>query len=299
MEATVINFSELLSNKLVTWFEAFVKMLPNMVLAVVVFAAFYLLAKSLSNVFQKTFSRFSDNKTITDLFAKTLVASIVALGVFMALSILQLDKAVTSLLAGAGVIGLALGFAFQEIVSNFVAGVLISLQKPYKVGDIIEVANYHGVVKVIDLRVTRVVTFQGLEVLIPNKEIYTSALINYTSTYDRRIDFEVGVSYGEDLLRVTDITTDALRDVKHQAYKAPNVYFKEFGDSSINLVAQVWIEYKTQQQYWEATHDIVTKIKAAFDKNDITIPFPIRTLDFGAKGGIYLHQELEKGIKHG
>lgn len=291
-EKSLDNFFVLAFSKINTWIETLATMLPNFILAAIVFTVFYISAHILSGVFKKTFSRFSDNHTITDLFSKILVVLIVAVGVFMALSILQLDKAVTSLLAGAGVIGLALGFAFQEIVSNFVAGILISLQKPYRVGDIIEVAEYNGVVKTIDLRVTRITTFQGLEVLIPNKQIYTSAMTNYTSTNDRRIDFEVGVSYGENLRNVTKIVEAALESVAHQTDKKSRVFFKEFGDSSINLVAHVWIEYHNQVQYLEASHDIVIKIKEAFDQNNITIPFPIRTLDFGAKGGTHLREEL-------
>ena len=179
----VDNFNSLLAQKLNAWFEAMITMLPNLVLALIVIVGFYYLAKWSNRPMKKVVQRMSDNPAIRDLFTSGVFTAILLLGLFFALSILKLEKAVTSLLAGAGVIGLALGFAFQEIATNFVSGILISLQKPYKIGDIIEIGSYLGEVKRIDLRVTIIRTFDGREVLVPNKTMYTSSLTNYTKTY--------------------------------------------------------------------------------------------------------------------
>ena len=97
---------------------------------------------------------------------------------------------------------MALGFAFQDIAANFVSGILIAFRQPYRIGDIVEVEGYQGEVKSIDLRTTSLVTFQGIEIYIPNKEMFTKPLENYTTTPRRRLDIEVGVSYGDDLRKV-------------------------------------------------------------------------------------------------
>ncbi len=239
--------------------------------------------------------RVSNSKALNDL-ANTLSYLLVFIfGLFISLEILNLEKTVTSLLAGAGVLGLALGFAFQEIASNFVSGIFIALSKPYQVGDIVEVESYFGEVTRISLRTTSIMTFQGLEVLIPNKDMFTKAFINLTTTPTRRMDLAVGVSYGDDLDLVEEITKEALREVKEKvADKEVEVFFDEFGSSSINLKARVWVNYTANSAFVESKHQAIKAIKKAYDKNNITIPFPIRTLDFGIKGGKELADSLSK-----
>ena len=118
------------------------------------------------------------------------------------LSILQLDKAVTSILAGAGIIGLALAFAFQDIAANFISGIFISFRKPIKLGDVVKINDYMGKVEQINLRDTIILTFQGQMVIIPNKDVFQSPIENYSLLGRRRLDLVVGVSYGDDLEKV-------------------------------------------------------------------------------------------------
>ena len=143
-----------------------------------------------------------------------------------------------------------------------------------------------GMVEKIDLRVTVIRTFQGLHVIIPNREIFQNPVTNYTKTYDRRIDLEVGVSYGEDLQRVKEITLNAMDGMPGLLpNKEVKLFYTGFGESSINFVLMLWIHYPDEPGYLEARSEAIMRVKKAFDANDITIPFPIRTLDFGIKGG--------------
>jgi small conductance mechanosensitive channel len=200
---------------------------------------------------------------------------------------------VTSLLAGAGVIGLAIGFAAQEVAANFFSGVIIAFREPYTIGDIIEISGHKGKVKSVNLRTTNIVTFDGLEVFIPNRLIFSEPFTNLTSTIDRRISLNVGVSYGDDLETVPDLIKKSLEDVSYRLKnKEVSVYFTDFGDSSINLVVHVWVKYSENTDYLQSKHESVMAIKKAFDQNGITIPFPIRTLDFGIKGGEKLSATL-------
>lgn len=285
----------LLSEKILNWYEVGVKAIPNLIAAIAIFVLFALLSKLTKKIVSKTLPRITKNQAVIDLLKTISSFLILILGLFIALGILNLDKTVTSILAGAGVIGLALGFAFQEIASNFVSGILIAFREPYRLGDIVEVDNYFGEVIRINLRTTSIMTFEGLEVLIPNKYMFTKPFINLTTTPQRRVDISVGVSYADDLDKVESVTKEALEKIKDRiSYKEVEVFFDEFGGSSINLNARVWVSYPANQAYLVAKHTAIKNIKKAYDENGITIPFPIRTLDFGIKGGKELQEQLSE-----
>ncbi len=125
--------------------------------------------KKLSKFATKIIKRFSDNTTLNSLFASIVYIFFIGITLFTVLSILQLDKAVVSVLAGAGVVGLALAFAFQDIAANFISGIFISFRKPLHIGDIVKLSDYMGKVEEINLRDTVLKTFQGQLVIIPNK----------------------------------------------------------------------------------------------------------------------------------
>lgn len=283
MKFDIDSALSLLSEKITVWYEIMVKSIPNILVAIIVFTIFLFLAKLVKNIVKKILPRITKNKAVINLLKSISYFIVLAIGTFTALEIMNLEKTVTSILAGAGVIGLALGFAFQEIASNFVSGILIAFREPYQSGDIVEINEYMGEVTGINLRTTSITTFQGLEVIIPNKDMFTKPFINYTTTPQRRLDIEVGVSYSDDLKDVVEITKNALKDITGRIKnKEIEVFFYEFGASSINLSARIWINYPGNQNYLIAQHEAIIKIKEEFDNNNITIPFPIRTLDFNS-----------------
>lgn len=291
MTLDLTHYTHLIYNKLGGWAENIVASLPNLAVAIVVVIAFYFGARLGRYLTHKLGGKFIENKTLGYLFSSLVFILIISLGILLALDILNLEKAVTSLLAGAGVIGLALGFAFQDISANLISGVFITFRKPFKVGDIIETQNYFGKVDQIDLRVTTLRTFQGLHVLVPNKDVQNSPLVNYTKTQSRRVDLEVGVSYGENLDEVKRITTETLENLDFRIKDLDvGVFFTEFGSSSINMVLHIWIQYPDEPGYLTGRSETIMAIKKAYDTHGITIPFPIRTLDFGIKGGKTLSQ---------
>lgn len=286
MNINLENPLRLVSDKLEGWLETFLANLPNLVVAVLVVILFYLLAKVLRSTSKKLLSRVSQNEAINNLLATMLFVGIVAAGIFISLGILHLTQAVTTLLAGVGIIGLALGFAFQDIAANFISGVLIAVRQPFKINDIIESGDYFGTVKDINLRTTTVTTFQGLDVLIPNKDIFGNPVVNYTRTPGRRVDLAVGVSYGDDLEKVKQLTIDTVSKLENiDQSKEVTLFFDEFGGSSINFKVRFWAKSPKQIDFLQAQSDAIIAIQKAYDNNNIVIPFPIRTLDFGIKGG--------------
>lgn len=285
--------TELLSNKLYSWYEGVVSVLPNIALALLVFILFLFLAKIARNLSGGLLGKLKYSVSVRNLFKTIVYIFTLLLGLFVCLELLDLEKTVTSLLAGAGVLGLAIGFAFQEIASNFIAGIIIAIREPYKISDIVEIKEFFGEVTEINLRTTHITTFDELEVIIPNKTMFTEPFINYTTTPSRRMDLKVGVSYAEDLQNVEDIALNAVKDIPNRDLsREPEFFYEEFGDSSINFNIRVWVSYPKNQAYLNARHRAIKNIKSAFDANGITIPFPIRTIDFGIKGGKPLSEML-------
>jgi len=288
-----------LTGKLELWLKSIASGLPNFFLAMLVFVIFWFAGKIARRASRDILHHVSHNDSLARLLSGIIHVLVVTFGFFIALGIMELDKTVTSLLAGAGVVGLAIGFAFQEIASNFIAGILIAFRRPFRVHDIVRVNEHEGRITDIDLRTTRVSTYDGLEVIVPNKDMFTNAVTNLTATPQRRVDLDVGVSYGENLREVRDLVLNVLENVSDRFQdKKPEVFFTAFGDSSINFVARVWINKSDPISYHSARNEMVILIKEAFDQNDIMIPFPIRTLDFGIKGGEKLSEVLKlQGIE--
>ncbi len=277
---------ELITGKLEAWLNNTIEMLPNLAVALLVLIVFYAIARIIRNFVGKVLGKVTTNKTVTGLAQTVMGVLVIGIGVFFALSILNLDGMVTSLLAGAGIIGLALGFAFQDIASNFISGVLLSIRHPFGIGDIIDTKGHFGIVQKLNLRNTVIRTPQGQIIYVPNKVVYENPFTNYTKTGARRIDLECGVSYGDDLEKARKVALEAI-DTLESRDKARDVelYYSEFGGSSVNFKLRFWIDFEKLPQYWSAQSEAIIKLKKAFDENDIMIPYPIRTLDFGIRGG--------------
>jgi small conductance mechanosensitive channel len=207
------------------------------------------------------------------------------------LGVLGLDKALTSLLAGIGVVGLALGFAFQDIAANFVSGIILAFKRPFIIGDIIQINDLMGQISRTDLRVTTIETFQGQEVFVPNKDILQGAIYNFSVLRKRRIDIAVGVSYADDLEKVEEVVMNAITNLEGVIDKDKIGFdYSEFDSSSINFNIRFWVDFPGQIGFLKMKSTAIKTIKKAFDEHEITIPFPIRTLDFGIKGGQTLSQ---------
>ncbi|MDO6390771.1 mechanosensitive ion channel [Pontibacter sp. BT731] len=286
---------ELLLGKLESWGEHLILMLPNIVVAIILMIITFVVARFIRNGLDKVIGRISHSAALNNLISTILYIALLAVGFFFVLSVLQLDKVVISLLAGVGIIGLALGFAFQDIAANFISGIIIAVQKPFGVGDMIETNDYFGVIERVSLRTLDIRQPSGELVKLPNKMVFENPVTNYSNGGTRRIDLDVGVSYGEDLERVQQIVIEALQDVKNRVKTRDiDVMFDAFNESSIDFKARFWVSYSQQIDFVSAKSDAIIKIKKAFDANNIMIPFPIRTLDFGIKGGEKLSEHLEQ-----
>jgi small-conductance mechanosensitive channel len=271
---------QILIETLAGWVESFVAHLPNIVAALLIVTAFGLLSRWAERLVERLIARLTRTEAIVRLCGSMARWGTVLGGVFIALNVLQLDNAVMSLLAGAGVVGLALGFAFQDLAANFIAGVFMGFRKPFQIGDVIETGGHVGNVRKLNMRNTLIETFAGPMVIVPNRLVFESALVNYSYKGVRRVELEVGVTYDADLEQVTRVLRETIEALP---FLAPDTrvgtWAFRFGASSIDFKVLYWIRYQGDVGWYEAHHAGVLGIRRAFRENGITIPFPIRTLD--------------------
>jgi small conductance mechanosensitive channel len=290
---------DLLVEKLHGWYEALILLIPNLILAVLIVLVTVFVARLARRGVHGVLHRTSSYEQVNKLLATIVYVVVLAVGVFIALGVLDLDTIVTSLLAGAGIIGLALGFAFQDLASNFIAGILLSIRRPFVVGDIIETSDHMGTVVDVNLRSTRVRTFQGPIAIIPNSQVFQNPVETF-STGHRRVDLGCGVAYGDDLETTRQVALDAVNALDVVDRDRPvDLYFTEFGDSSINFTLRFWLPFQKQTDFLHAQSEAIIALKKAFDEAGITIPFPIRTLDFGVVGGERLDEVLPQRFYEG
>ncbi|MEM9691712.1 MAG: mechanosensitive ion channel family protein [Myxococcota bacterium] len=284
-----------LVEKLKAWADTAVAMLPNLAVAILVLVVFRIVASLVQRAAEAPLQRMTDNQQMHSLALRSLRLLVIVGGFLVALRVVRLDGVVTSALAGIGVVGLALGFAFQDIAANFVSGVILAVRSPFSVGDVVRIGDFYGTLRQVSLRSTLGETFEGQLVTIPNKDVLSSHIVNYHRSGYRRCDVEVGVAYGDDLERAEAVCLAAARDVtERDTERDPDVYFKGFGGSSIDLVVRLWIS-PTSHNILLTKHQAVKAIKARLDEAGLTIPFPIRTLDFGVVGGTPLEKALPSG----
>jgi small conductance mechanosensitive channel len=285
-----------LFDELRAWWTGFLQILPNLMVGLAVALIGMLLTRSTKKYFDRLSAKIINDKILSNLLSSALTVALGILFLFMVLSVLELDNTVKSLLAGAGVVGLAIGLAFQDPILNFFSGVMLTVRKLFSPGDIVEIGSHSGTVRKVTLRHTALETFQGQEVLIPNKTVAQSPIKNYNKLQRRRVDIACGVSYGDDLKKVQEVTVAAIKEnVPHDEEKKVDLIFEEFGGSSINYTLRFWLtaEQLAQGEFLHLRSEAIMAIVNAYDQHDIMIPFPIRTLDFGIKGGEKLSQMLQ------
>jgi small-conductance mechanosensitive channel len=245
-DAVVFDFREawqLLIDKLQGWFASLVRSLPNFVTALLVLALAFFIARFMKKVAGKLFGRLIKNKAISSLLASIVFAIILLTGIIICLGILNLDKTVTSLLAGAGIIGLALTFAFQDVAQNFISGVSMAIWRPFNIGDTIEAGGKRGVVKKINLRTTILINSAGELVIIPNKEVYQNVLINSSQVHGILIRIPFEMPADSDLESGAESITDALEKEPYIHNNSVNVLFTDFTAATIKAEARFFINH--------------------------------------------------------
>ena len=185
----------------------------------------------------------------------------------------------TSLISALGVGGIAIGFAFKDIFQNFLAGVLLLLTEPFQIGDQIKYKDFEGTVEDIQTRATTIKTYDGRRVIIPNAELFTNAVTVNTAYDKRRLQYDVGIGYGDDIAQARQLILEALREVEGVlADPGPEALVMDLAESSVNIRARWWINPPRQADVLDAQDKVLEAIKNKLSAHGIDLPYPTRQI---------------------
>lgn len=243
-------------------------------LALAIFLIGKRIAKIAINFTQKMMVKADVDETLASFAGNIMYGLAMAFIVIAALSQLGVDT--TSLAAILAAAGLAIGLALQGSLSNFASGVMIILFRPFKIGDVVEIAGITGTVEEISIFTTSLTTGDNQQVIIPNGTVTSDNITNITAKPTRRIDLVIGVGYDDDLKKVKKVLTKIVE--KHDLIlkkPATKIAVSELADNSVNLVVRPWVKTK---DYWTVHADLMETIKVTFDKEGISFPYPQRDI---------------------
>lgn len=249
--------------------------IPNIVTALLIFIGSFILARILRNMLDKLLQTRGVDKEISILLGQLLYWSIL---IFGAITALQRFFDVSAFLAGLGILGFTIGFALQEIMQNFVAGMILLVQQPFDIGDFVRTSDYTGTISAINMRTTEIKTLDGRLVIIPNSSVLSNPIENFSRADQLRVELPVGVGYETDLDMAKAAILEALPNVKgYLAEPAPSIIYHSFGESSIDMDIRFWIKTE-ENNLFDAKDEAVILTKRALDAKGVNIPFPIRTI---------------------
>jgi small conductance mechanosensitive channel len=261
-----VNWAELWAQVQTTGISFLIKA----TIAIVIFVVGRFIAKMIANGIRKLM-RAQEVDKILETFVSNLAYWAMMIFVIIA-AITQLGIATTSLIAIMGAAGLAIGLALQGSLSNFAAGVLIVMFRPYRVGDFVEAAGIAGVVVQVQILTTVLKTGDNKQIVVPNAQIMSSIITNYSANDTRRVDMVVGVSYEDDIDKVR-ATIKELIAADDRILSDPEclIAVAELADSSVNFNVRPWVK---SADYSGVKFDLTEAIKKRFDKEGISFPFP-------------------------
>lgn len=246
--------------------------------ALVILVAGTIVAKWLARLTVKIMERAGMDQTLISFGGNLLRFLLISFVVIAALN--QLGFQTTSLIAILGAMALALGMALQSNISNLAAGVMILIFRPFKLGDVIDVAGTVATVKDINMLTTRLLTADGRVVIVPNSKVFGGTITNFSQSELRRVDMVVGIGYEDDIPRAKEVLRQiAAEHPKVLQDKEPQIFVKELADSSVNLGFRVWV---MPDDYWNTLWEMNETVKLTLDKEGINIPYP--------QQDVHLHQ---------
>jgi small-conductance mechanosensitive channel len=258
-----------------------IAMLPNIVLALIVFFLFYFAAKSIKSLVRRLTNRHRHARNLGLVLGRLSQGLIILVGLFIALSIVIPSFKAGDLIQLLGISGVAVGFAFRDILQNFLAGILILLAEPFRIGDQIVVKNFEGTVQDIQTRATTIKTYDGRRIVIPNSELFTESVTVNTAFDSRRLQYDIGIGYGDDIDQAKQLILEAIASVDEVLKDpSPDALVVELAESTVNIRARWWIKPPRRADALESQDKVLTAIKKKLTANGIDLPFPTRQILF-------------------
>ena len=269
--------------------KTLIKALPLLFVGIVIFGLITWFGSWLSHR-QKMWQRLTPNPFIAELLSQTIKVIFIVFGLILALSLVGAETLLGTLLGGAGVIGIAVGFAVKDSIENYIASLLLSIRQPFRARDQIVINDKEGIVVRLTSRATILMTLDGNQLRIPNAEVFKATILNYTKNPERRFTFELGVDANDDPLAAIKVGLDALYTLDFVLDKPKAIaIITNVGDSNIVLEFQVWVD-QTETDYYKARSIAIRETKHALENEGFSLPEPIYRLRFNHK--------VEKALEH-
>ncbi len=264
----------------------FMVLLPNLVFGLVVFVAFIFAARGVRTLVQRLTENRQQSESLKILLSRLAYVVTLILGILITVTIVVPSFTPASLLSALGVGGVAIGFAFKDIFQNFLAGVLLLLTEPFKLNDQIQYKDFEGTVESIQTRATTIMTYDGRRVVIPNAELFINAVTVNTAYDKRRLQYDIGIGYGDDIATARKLILEALSGIDGVlADPAPEALVVDLAGSSVNIRARWWINPPRRADFMAAQDRGLEAIKNSLTAHGIDLPFPTQQ--------ILLHDQTE------
>jgi small-conductance mechanosensitive channel len=258
-----------------SFIEKFIGGIPNLLTALGILIVSLYLARMSSNVFRRVLQKRKAPEGVTHLLAQLILWSIVIMG---AITAIQRFFDVTAFLAGLGILGFTVGFALQDIMKNLASGIILLLQQPFHVGEVIGAAGFDGTVQQIDLRTTQMETIDGRIVTLPNASILSNPIINYTRARRLRVDLSLSLPHTIEPNTTRQLVLDAVQSIAgFVEVPAPMVVFNNLTSSAMEMAANFWID-ATKSNSAKAKDAALLNLLSAFGKQGIEIPHPVQRM---------------------
>ena len=262
----------MLIEKIDTWLDGFVRLLPNLAVAIVLVIVAYILAKFVAAFIRKQAQK-RERRDLGQMLGGIVKWSIILMAVLFGLTLIAPSLKPGDLIAGLGVSSVAIGFAFKDILQNWLAGLLILLRQPFEVGDQIEASGYEGTVERIETRSTIIKTYDGQRAVIPNSEIYTDAVLVKTAHQVRRSQYDIGIGYGDDMRGAMSILQEMLEGIDDiETDPAPEVLVWDMAASWVTLRMRWW----TDSHRADVVHvrsKVMMGVKDVLDEAGVDMPY--------------------------
>jgi small conductance mechanosensitive channel len=251
----------------------------NLLAAILIFVIGRWLSKLISTIIARVMTKAKVERLLVTFVQHLSYFALLAFVIIAALD--RVGIKLTAAIAVLGAAALAIAFALQGSLSNFAAGILMVIFKPFKVGDFVELAGVQGTVQEIQVLTTVINSLDNTRIIIPNAQVTSSTIHNFTANGSRRVDIKIGISYGDDLKKAKQVIEEVLAaDEKILKNPAPTVAVYELGDSSVNFAVRPWVK---PTDYWDVYFDVTANVKLALENNGLTIPFPQRDIHIKGK----------------
>ncbi len=271
----------ILVDKLQAMLDGFIQLLPNLVLALITFAIFFYAARTIKKVVRNLTRNRREARSLGMVLGRLAQGTTILIGLFVSLSIVIPSFKASDLVQLLGISSVAIGFAFRDILQNFLSGILILLTEPFQIDDQIVFKNFEGTVENIQTRATTIRTYDGRRIVIPNSELFTNSVTVNTAFEHRRLQYDVGIGYGDDIDTASTLILEAMRETAGVlSQPAPDAIVVALAGSSVNIRARWWVEPPRQADVLDLQDTVLTNIKNKLVANGIDLPFPTQQILF-------------------